>query len=139
MLAKKAPITVHPLARIPKEQLFYPETTELFLQAWTQHLQNEIKAEQLRVLTQKKANFSAIQAFKIIDSNSDGFIDKDDVSGDALAADKCRHALSLGKNPPPRAHESLTIEFCVAASEVLLTALSVRARQRHLVARRALR
>jgi hypothetical protein len=42
-----------------KQEIFYPETVELFLQAWTTHLQNEIQAEQLRVLTQKKTAFSA--------------------------------------------------------------------------------
>lgn len=71
---------MYPQSHVPKEQVFYPETTELFLQAWTTHLQNEIQAEQLRILTQKKTAFSAHQAFNLIDSNKDGFLDKDDVS-----------------------------------------------------------
>lgn len=45
LLAKKAPLTMYPQSLVPKEQIFYPETTELFLQAWTTHLQNEIQAE----------------------------------------------------------------------------------------------
>ena len=63
-----------------KDEIFYPETIELFLQAWTTHLRNEIQAEQIRMLTQRKNAFSAHQAFKLVDSNNDGFIDKDDVS-----------------------------------------------------------
>ena len=31
LLAKKAPLTMYPQALIPKEQIFYPETTSLFL------------------------------------------------------------------------------------------------------------
>ena len=64
---------------MPKSQLFYRETNELFLQAWTTHLENEIQAEQLRVLTQKKTQFSARQAFNLIDASNDGYIDKDDL------------------------------------------------------------
>ena len=48
-------------------------------QGRTTHLQNEIQAEQLRILTQKKTSFSAHQAFKLIDVGNDGFIDKDDM------------------------------------------------------------
>ena len=51
LLAKKAPLTMYPQSLVPKQQIFYPETTELFLQAWTTHLENEIQAEQLRILT----------------------------------------------------------------------------------------
>lgn len=79
LLAKKAPMTVYPRSITPKEHIFYPETAELFLQAWTTHLQNEIQAEQLRILTQKKTAFSAHQAFTLIDENKDGYIDKDDL------------------------------------------------------------
>ena len=79
LLAKKAPLTMYPQSLVPKQQIFYPETTELFLQAWTTHLQNEIQAEQLRILTQKKSQFSAHQAFKMIDVSNDGYIDKDDL------------------------------------------------------------
>ena len=79
LLAKKAPLTMYPQAMIPKQQIFYPETTELFLQAWTTHLQNEIEAEQLRVITQKKQGFSVHNAFQMIDSNEDQFIDKEDL------------------------------------------------------------
>ena len=71
---------MYPQAVIPKEEMFYPETTELFLQAWTTHMQNEISAEQLRILTQKMPGFSAHTAFSLLDMNKDTAIDKDDVS-----------------------------------------------------------
>ena len=45
LLAKKAPLSDHPQILPMKAEIFYPETTELFLQAWTTHLQNEIQAE----------------------------------------------------------------------------------------------
>ena len=51
LLAKKAPLTIYPTSMLGRQDIFYPETVELFLQAWTTHLQNEIQAEQLRVLT----------------------------------------------------------------------------------------
>lgn len=79
LLAKKAPMTMYPQSMVPRVHIFYPETTELFLQAWTTHLQNEIQAEQLRLLTHKKSNFSAHQAFKVIDQNGDSYIDKEDM------------------------------------------------------------
>ena len=79
LLAKKAPLTMYPQALIPKEQIFYPETTSLFLHAWTTHLQNEIEAEKLRLFTQKKKGFSVHNAFYVVDQNKDHFIDKDDL------------------------------------------------------------
>lgn len=48
LLAKKAPLTMYPITSIPKNQVFYPETSQLFLQAWTVHLQNELEAAKLR-------------------------------------------------------------------------------------------
>ena len=72
-------MSMYPQAVIPRTQIFYPETTELFLQAWTTHLQNEIEAEQLRVITQKKNGFSVHSALDLIDSNHDGHIDKEDL------------------------------------------------------------
>ena len=72
-------MSMYPQAVIPRTQIFYPETTELFLQAWTTHLQNEIEAEQLRVITQKKQGLSVHSAFDLVDSNHDGHIDKEDL------------------------------------------------------------
>ena len=80
LLAKKAPLTMYPQTLMPREQVFYPETTSLFLNTWTTHLQNEIEAEKLRLFTQKKKGFSIHSSFYLVDLNKDHYIDKDDVS-----------------------------------------------------------
>jgi len=80
LLAKKAPLTMYPISALPKSQIFYPETCDMFINTFSLHIKNEIEAEKLRIDTQRKAGYSAHEAFSILDSNGDQFIDKEDVS-----------------------------------------------------------
>ena len=48
LLAKKAPLNMYPAKQIPICQVFYPETSDLFLSTWSMHLSNENECEQLR-------------------------------------------------------------------------------------------
>lgn len=79
LLAKKAPLTMYPISALPKSQIFYPETCDMFINTFSLHIKNEIEAEKLRIDTQRKAGYSAHEAFSILDSNGDQFIDKEDL------------------------------------------------------------
>jgi hypothetical protein len=67
LLAKKAPLTMYPQSLMPCGQVFYPETVSMFLHTWTTHIQCEVEAEKLRILTQTKRGFSAHSAFYLAD------------------------------------------------------------------------
>jgi len=52
----------------------------MFLHVWETHMQCEVESEKIRQQIQKLKHFSVHNAFFMVDSNRDNFIDKSDVS-----------------------------------------------------------
>jgi hypothetical protein len=52
----------------------------MFLHTWMTHMQCELEAEKIRLMTQTKRGFSVHSAFYVLDANKDNSIDKEDVS-----------------------------------------------------------
>ena len=73
LLAKKAPV-ISPTSLYP----FAQSTIDIYREVWALHLRNEMLIERMRF--DNRGSILMQSAFEIVDSNKDGYIDKEDVS-----------------------------------------------------------
>ena len=82
LLAKKAP----QMGVTQTQVMFCPSTMEQYRDVWAVHLRNEMLIEKLRA--ENGTQIVIQQAFEILDSNRDKYIDRDAVSH-TLKFDRC--------------------------------------------------
>lgn len=72
LLAKKAPV-ISPTSLYP----FAQSTIDIYREVWALHLRNEMLIERMRF--DNRGSILMQSAFEIVDSNKDGYIDKEDL------------------------------------------------------------